>query len=198
MKTNRHILRLGLAAVMILLCANSGWCADDEADRTALRTIKAAYEEAINSKDPSKMAPHLATNVTGVMVTGDVVEGFQGLEAYWKKIQALIGEGGKYQVKVNTDKTDLFGEVAVSRGNTEDVVTLANGKEFKFGSRWTAVCHKETGGWKVIRMQATMDPVDNVFTSARLKTTKFVYGGAGLAAGVLLLLMMRFSKRARP
>ena len=140
--------------------------ADEAADHNALRAIKATYEEAVKSGMPAKLAPHVSTNTTGVMVTGEQVEGMAGLESYWKKIQNLIGPGGTYEVAVNVDKTDLFGDLALSRGTTADIVRLGNGKEFKFGSSWSTVCRKEGGAWKVIRMQATMDPVQNPFVSA--------------------------------
>ena len=89
------------------------------------------------------------------------------------------------------DKTDLFGDVAVSRGTTEEVVRLANGKELDFSAFWTAVCHKEDGTWKVFRMQATLNPVDNVFVTLQLKKAKLIYGIGGLIAGALLILVIR-------
>jgi ketosteroid isomerase-like protein len=185
------------AALAILCCSLASGRADDESDRADLRTIKAAYEEAVNSGDLSKIAPYLDKNVTGVMVTGEAVEGLEGLESYWKKIQTLIGPGGSYQVKVNVDKTDLFTDLAVSRGNTEDLVRLPAGKELTFSSFWTAVCRKDNGKWKVLRMQASMDPVQNVFVSSRLKLTKFFYGAGGFAIGILLVLMLRVFLRLR-
>lgn len=169
--------------------------ADDESDRAALRLIRTNYMEAVNSGDPSKMAPHLSKDVTGVMVTGDEVNGYDGLVAYWKKIQDLIGPGGSYHVTVNVDKTDLFGDVAVSRGKTDDVVRLPTGKELRFNSFWTAVCHKEGSAWKVVRMEAAMDPVNNVFISLQLQKAKLAAGATGLIVGLLLALIFRLFKR---
>lgn len=117
-----------------------------------------------------------ATNATGVMVTGEPVAGLVGLEAYWNKIQGLIGPGGSYQVKVNVDKSDLYGDLAVSSGTTDDTVRLASGKELRFNSLWTTISRKENGEWKLIRLQATMDPVENVFISMRLNPNSEVGG----------------------
>jgi ketosteroid isomerase-like protein len=172
--------------------------ADDESDRAGLRLILTNYMEAVNSGAPAKIAPFLSKEVTGVMVTGEEVKGFEGLEAYWKKIQNLIGPGGNYHVTVNVDKTDLFGDIAVSRGNTEDVVRLATGKELRFDSRWTSVCHKENGSWKVVRMQAAMDPVDNVFISLRLQKTRLAAGAVGLLAGIILTAVAGFLRKRPP
>jgi ketosteroid isomerase-like protein len=169
--------------------------ADDESDRAALRVIRTNYMEAVSSGDPSKIAPHLSKDVTGVMVTGEEVKGLDGLVAYWKKIQALLGPGGSYHVDVNVDQTDLFGEVAVSRGKTDDVVRLGSGKELHFNSLWTAVCHKENGAWKVVRMEAAMDPVDNVFIAVRLQSTRLVSGAVGLVAGFIVALLICLLRR---
>jgi len=172
--------------------------ADDESDRAGLRLILTNYMDAVNSAAPAKIAPFLSKEVTGVMVTGEEVKGFEGLEAYWRKIQDLIGPGGNYHVTVNVDKTDLFGDIAVSRGNTEDVVRLATGKELRFTSRWTSVCHKEDGAWKVVRMQAAMDPVDNVFISLKQQKTRLSAGAVGLLAGIILTAVVGLLRKRSP
>jgi ketosteroid isomerase-like protein len=192
------------AIVCSLLCAlSSPVRADEESDRAALRMIRTNYMQAANSGDPSKIAPFLSKDVTGVMVTGEEIKGLDGLDAYWKRIQNLIGPGGGYRVTVNVDKTDLYGDIAVSHGNTDDVVRLGTGKELQFHSLWTAVCHKEGGVWKVVRMEAAMDPVDNIFVSLKIQKTRLIAGACGLAVGIALsiavgLLMRRRSSTPRP
>lgn len=179
-----------IAVVFLGLSATAR--ADDDADRAALRQIRTNYMEAVNSGDLSKIKNDLSRGVAGVMVTGVPVEGFDGLVDYWKKVQALIGQRGTYHVTVNVDKTDLFGDVAVSHGTTAEAVRLPNGKELDFSSFWTAVCHKEDGVWKVVRMQATLNPIDNVFVSLQLDKAKLTYGGIGFIAGILVASMIGF------
>jgi len=188
MKTSQIII---IAAAAVFCCLNNIARADEDADRTALRMIRTNYVEAVNSGDLSKIKNDLSKEVTGVMVTGKAVEGYDGLVSYWKEIQDLIGTGGTYHVAVNVDKTDLFGDVSVSHGTTEEAVRLANGKELDFSAFWTAVCHKEDGTWKVVRMQATLNPIDNVFVTLQLEKTKLIYGIVGFIAGALLVLAIR-------
>ncbi|HWB61795.1 MAG TPA: nuclear transport factor 2 family protein [Chthoniobacteraceae bacterium] len=189
-----------VAAVPLLLalcCLNPLARADDESDRAALRAIKAHYEEAANSGDLSKIQGDLSKDVTGIMVTSDTVQGYEGLVNYWKHIQDVIGPGGTYHVTVNVDKTDIIGEVAVSRGTTDEKITLANGKEISFTGGWTSVCRKEDGAWKVFRIQETMNPINNAFVALRSVKTKVKYGGAGLVAGLALMLAVHLVLRKR-
>jgi ketosteroid isomerase-like protein len=191
---HRNHLVIGIVGFGLSLFISSSR-ADDEIDRTALRMIRTNYMEAVNSADPSRIAPNLSKDVTGVMVTGEEVQGFDELTAYWKKIQGLMGPGGSYHVTVNVDKTELFGDIALSHGTTDDLVRLGTGKQLPFNSHWTAVCRKENGTWRVLRMQATMDPVDNVFISLRLAKSRLTAGAVGFVAGAGLMLFFTFLNR---
>lgn len=194
---HRHLFSIVLFAIA------STTRADLESDRAALRIIKAAYEEACKAGDPAKLGPYLTKEATGVMVTGEEVVGLDGIKAYWAKIQSLMGPGGSYATTVNVDTTEVFGDVAVSRGTTDDVVRVAGGKELKFNSRWTAVCRREDGAWKIHRMQASLDPIQNVFIATRVTGAKLTFGIGGAAVGLILgFLLFRPKKRtanlARP
>ena len=171
--------------------------ADEEAEHAALRKIKAAYEEAVNTDAMQKLEPWLGKDVTGVMVTDEEVHSFAELQAYWLRIKALLGSGGSYTVKVNVDKTDLLGDVAVSRGTTDDTAKTARFGSVNFHSHWTAVLRKDGGEWKVLRLHASMDPLENPFVTARTASRSLAFGGAGVALGLVLGLLLRFAVRAR-
>jgi ketosteroid isomerase-like protein len=184
--------------LVVLLAFVSTARADLESDRAALRVIKAAYEEACKAGDPGKLAPYLAKEATGVMVTGEEVVGLDGIKAYWAKIQSLMGPGGSYATTLNVDTTQVFDDLAVSRGTTDDVVRLAGAKELKFSSRWTAVCRRENGGWKIYRIQASLDPIENVFIASRVTGAKLTFGlGGGVIGLVLGFLLFRSKKHNR-
>lgn len=189
---HRHFIAIILIAIV------STARADLESDRAALRVIKAAYEEACKAGDPAKLGPYLAKEATGVMVTGEEVVGLDGIKAYWAKIQSLMGPGGNYTTTVNVDTTEVFGDVAVSRGTTDDVVRVAGGKELKFNSRWTAVCRRENGVWKIHRMQASLDPIQNVFISVRVTGAKLTFAIGGAVVGCLLGIFLYRAKKRRP
>ncbi|HTV39034.1 MAG TPA: DUF4440 domain-containing protein [Candidatus Sulfotelmatobacter sp.] len=182
------------AIVGIVCCLSSIARADQDADRAALRAIGTNYEDAANSGDLSKLKTDLSDQVTGVMVTGQPIAGYDGLVGYWKGIQGLIGSGGSYHVALDPDKSDFFGDIAICHGSANEGVRLASGRELDFSSYWTAVCHRENGKWKVFRMQATMDPVHNVFVSLQLKRAKMACAFGGFVAGAALMLLIQSFK----
>ena len=113
---------------MLLICAAflfvAAARADEEADRAALRKIKAAYEEAVNSNDLSKVAPFVDENATGAMLTAEEISGFKGLEAYNQKIRALIGQLDTIEPVSATDvkKASPLHRLAVSNSEYETLV----------------------------------------------------------------------------
>jgi ketosteroid isomerase-like protein len=173
-------------AVALLCGAPAGaMTPQEQADHEALRTLRRAYEQAVNEQRLDLLAPHLHPEFTGVMVTGETVVGIEGMRRYWARIQELMGPGGRYTVTVEPDLSRLMGDVALSTGTTKDVVRTDRG-EYHFGSAWTAVSRKVDGQWKVLRVQGSMDPVTNPFVKTFLKRTALTSGGGGAAAGILL------------
>jgi ketosteroid isomerase-like protein len=188
-------IKLLLFVFLSIATLTSDSMADEAAERNALRRIKTVYEEAVNTNDISKLKPYVSSQTTAIMVTGDVVEGMDGLESYWKKIQGLLGPGGLYHVEVTTNKTDLFGDTSISTGTALEHVRLGSGIEFNFISSWTAVCRKEGSNWKVYRMQATMDPVSNPFVERKISLEVWWNRGLGFLIGILILTTILFLKR---
>ncbi len=187
-------LPLSLALALLLAAPV---LADEEAGHAALRKIKAAYEEAINTDALAKFEPWLGKDATGVMVTDEEVHGFAELQSYWLRIKALLGSGGSYAVKVNVDQTDLLGDVAVARGTTDDTAKTARFGSVDFHSHWTAVLRKDGGEWKVLRLHASMDPLENPFVTARATGRALAFGGAGAVLGLVLGWLVGFFVRAR-
>jgi len=89
----------------------------------------------------------------------------------------------------------LFGDIAVSRGTTDELVRLPNGKELHFNAGWTSVCHKENGAWKIFRVEATLNPVNNVFVSYQLAKAKTIFAIGGFLAGAVLVTIVQLLRR---
>jgi ketosteroid isomerase-like protein len=159
----------------------------EEADHDALRALVPLYERAANEGKPELLKPYLDPDFGGVMVTGDEVDGFASLQEFWANIQKMIGDGGRYHVKVNVAaRSILSGDLAVAHGTTEDDVVTANGKKYHFEGRWTAVCRKKDGQWKVLRVHGSMNPISNPFVMAALRVSSLT---AGAIAGIVCLIV---------
>ena len=174
------------------LHADSG----SEADKQALRDLAATYEKAITDDDLSPIAPHLAEGFSGVMLTSDQVEGFAGLDRYWTSIKDLIGEGGSYRITLKPEDTDFRGDLALAKGDALEQVTLPNGKLIEFPSKWTAVCIRQNGVWKLLRVHATINPLENPFTAKAKTISNLIVGGSAGLGGLLLGFLFGRRKRS--
>ena len=191
-----------LLLILLVSLPSSVSLAQDNADRQALRALKPVYEQAMREGNPALLKPHLDPEFTGVMVTGESVTGYDGVEKYWQYIWDLMGEGGQYTVTVTEDGPALFaGDLAIASGTTEDNVVTSVGKEFHFTSRWTAIMRKQDGKWKILRIHASMNPISNEFIAAQVTTVMMITGS--IAAVVSLILgwfahVFWRSRRKRP
>lgn len=182
------VVRCSIAILLgaFLIMAQPTITPEEEAEWVKIRNIKTIYEDAVNSGQVDKLRPYIASDFRGVMVNGREARSYDDLVKIFADVKTLIGAGGTYNVKVVYDPGTMFGNLAVATGaSTESIVTGA-GKRFEPVSRWLVNLVKENGEWKLYRVQATMDPVDNVFVQEKVKYTRIFAGGGGLLAGALL------------
>lgn len=159
---------------------------DEEAEHAAIRQLRALYEQAIREGKPEMLAPHIASDFRGVMVTGRLVKNVEELQRYWADIQGLIGPGGTYTTTLNPERSVILGDIALARGSTDDVVVTDEGREFRFTSLWTATLQKVDGVWKVRQMQGSIDPVDNAFVREFGRRALMPAAGAAGAVGLVV------------
>ena len=186
------VLRMPLLLAAILSFPLALAAAEDPsraADYDALRHLRSTYEDALSSNNLAEVKPLLAAGFTGVMISGEEIKSYEDFEALWMRFRNRIGEGGKYQVKVITNQTDFFGDVGLSRGYTEETIHTAAGKEYQIRARWTAETRKEDGEWKIVRVQGTVNPIDNPAIHEMVNGTRLIFGASGAAAGFMLALL---------
>lgn len=189
-----------LLAVYATLWAAASAVADEAADHDALRKLVSEYEAAIQKGDPSVLRPYLAPGFSGVMVTGEEVKDYESLDAYWKKIQQLLGDGGKYTVKINIPApATIAGDFAFAHGTTEDTAITSDGKQYKFGGFWTAVCTRSGDGWKIVRIHGSMDAISNTFVMTAIRSvatkTAIVAGLVGFGIGAIVMWISTHRRR---
>lgn len=194
LQRNRLLPRTLLVFAALLSSSSAAMAADDAgraADHDALRKLRAAYEDAVNSRDLAKLKPLLADGFTGVMISGEEIKSFEDVQAFWKRIWDRIGTGGRYHVNVITDQTDFDGDVGISRGYTEELIHTAAGKDYAVQARWTAITRKQNGEWKVFRIQGSVNPMDNAAIAYMLKQAKILFGAIGAVIGLALGFIIR-------
>ena len=190
-----------LLLILLVSLPSSVSLAQDNADRQALQALKPVYEQFAREGNPALLKPHLDPEFTGVMVTGESVTGYDGVEKYWQYIWDLMGEGGQYTVTVTEDGPALFaGDLAIASGTTEDKVVTSVGKEFHFASRWTTIFRKREGEWKILRIHASMNPISNEFIAAQVTTVMMITGSIAAAVSLILgwLAHMFWRSRRKP
>lgn len=156
-----------------------------EQDKVALRKLAATYEQAIADRDLSALKPHLAEDFTAVMITADEVKGFNGIVDYWTRVEEFLGEGGTYQVKLDPDDTIFEGDLAIAKGSALEQVTRS-GSAMEFTSQWTAIARRDGDAWKLVRIQASIDPVDNPIISSLQRMKLWTVGVVSVLGGVLI------------
>ena len=169
------------------------------ADRAELLRIKADYETAVRSGELETLEPLITEEFYGVMVTGHEVQSFEELQDYWQYIRELLGEDGSYEVEVLPEPAMFDGEYAISHGTTQESV-IASGRTYQFQSIWTALFVKEAGGWRILRLHASMDPITNPFVTAARKQITLMSASFGALGGLAIgggLMWLIGKRRAR-
>ncbi len=192
------LLVIGFASIIAVAKAEEPQLSsEEEAEWVEIRKIKGVYEEAIAKNDLSQLKPYLAENFSGAMVTGEEVKSYDEMQSYNQRIWKMIGQGGSYKVKVEYAPGYMKGDAAMAHGTTLDQVKTSEGTEYKFGSIWTATLLKEAGKWKLFRLHASMDPINNTFVKSFSKAAAYKYGVFGLVIGLLGgMLLLRFKRSA--
>jgi ketosteroid isomerase-like protein len=169
-------------ALLIALCLP---VLANEEDKNALRNLRAVYEQAIANRDLESLKPHLASDFTAVMITADEVKGFEGIQSYWKKVEDFLGKDGVYQVSIDPDETIFEDNIAIAKGRAKEHV-IRSGKTLDFISLWTAIARKEGAEWKIVRIQASIDPVGNPIIAVLQGYKQWMIGLSALVGGLII------------
>ena len=154
----------------------------DEAEHETLRGLKAVFEEAVNKNQMELIRPHLDKEFSVVTFTDREFTEFDKFTAQWAKTREQILKGGTYSIKLLPVRSQILGDIAITKGDSENVIVTGDGTEFKFTAHWTAVCRKTDGKWKILRGHNSLDPFGNPMLKSGVKG--IVVKGVIIAAGV--------------
>jgi len=174
----------------------------DEADHQALRELKAVFEKAASENNLDLLKPYVHEDFSAVTYTDREFVEFEAFKARWQKTRDEIVGNGSYKVTLLPERSKIYGDFAITRGDSENILIHQAGKEFHFTSHWTAVCRKVDGTWKIVRAHSSLDPFGNpmLVDSVRHKVLQ-VAGAAALGGlvvgGLVVYLVMRSRARHR-
>ncbi len=158
----------------------------DEADHQALRELKAVFEKAASENDLELLRPHVNQDFSAVTYTDREFTDFDAFKARWQKTRDEIVGNGSYKVTLLPERSEIYGDFAIARGDSENVLVNDAGKEFRFTSHWTTVCRKVDGRWKIVRAHSSLDPFGNPMLIDGVTAKVTQVGGVAALGGLIL------------
>jgi ketosteroid isomerase-like protein len=178
-------MKVVIAVLLAFALATPAGAADgSDADKQALRDVARLFEQAVGQRDLKRFQAVLAPEFRGTLVTDEVVNR-ESMAGLWNWIWGLIGAKGRWEVKVDPEDTMFFGDLAVARGAASDHIQTESGRDYRFTWHWTLVLQKRDNQWKAIAGHGSMDPLGNPFVKLERTWIKLLFGGGGLAVGVV-------------
>lgn len=174
---------------------------DNDADHQALREFKALFEKAASENKLELMKPHLHEPFSVVTYTDREFSDFEKFKARWQKTRDEIVGSGSYKVTLLPERSEIYGDIAVAHGDSENVLITGAGNEYHFTSHWTAVFRKVDGQWKIVRVHSSLDPFGNPMVVGEVwrKVTQVGIGagvGGLILGGLIAFLVLRRRGRA--
>jgi len=172
----------------------------DHADHEALRALKAVFEKAVRENQLDLLKAYLDERFSIVSFTNREFSEFEAFKAQWQKTREQLLQGGTYSVELLPEHSLLYGDLALARGDSRNVMTTGAGTKYEFGSRWTVLCRKVGGEWKILRAHSSISPFDNpmLLAGVKKKVVQIAVGAlvaglaiGGLAAGLIVAMMHR-------
>lgn len=158
----------------------------EEAEHAALREFKPLFEKAASENQLDLLKPILHEPFSVVTYTDREFTDFEAFKARWQKTRDEIVGNGSYQVTLLPERSAIFGDIAIARGDSKNILVTKNNNRYEFSSHWTAVFRKQDGQWKVVRVHSSLDPFGNPMVVGEVKR-KMLQSGIAAAVGGLLV-----------
>lgn len=161
-----------------------------EFEHQALRTMKTLYENSISNNKLDDLVPLLDENFSFVTFTDaefDIKkQSFEQFKKEWNETRTKMLENGSYQVKLNPERSLIFGDVALARGTAEHRIIKSSGKTYILNGQWSVVLRKKANDWKILRAHSSVNAFNNSMLEDYVQTQLIKVGSAALIVGLLL------------
>lgn len=194
-------IQLLWVALLVLAIWNVPQCAIADVSQQEVNAIVRTREmavQAINTRDFSKIEPYLHPTFTITTVDNRVFHKVPEFEKYWNQQFSSSIKDIKMEVKVDTPRTFLSPETAISYGDAIATFFFKDGNKPTMAMRWTAVLQKFQNRWTIQSLHFSSNLLDNPVLSGtqRVGSAGAVAAGVGgiLLGAVAMLLWRRKPK----
>jgi ketosteroid isomerase-like protein len=150
--------------------------------------------QAINTRDFSKIAPYLHPSFTITTVDNRVFHKVPEFEQYWNQQFSNSIEDIKMELKVDTPRTFLSPETAISYGDAISTFYFKDGNKPTMAMRWTAVLQKFQGDWTIQSLHFSSNLLDNPVLNGAQQAGRagaVAAGVGGILLGAVAMLLWR-------
>jgi ketosteroid isomerase-like protein len=182
-----------LVLLALLSCCIPASAQEEEnhEDHEALRELRRVYEKAANENNLDLLKPYLHKDFSVVMMSNREFRDFESLKKQWQITRDKIVGDGTYEMRLEPELSTILGDIAIARGDSTNRIVTGSGDELSFDAKWTAICVKEEGKWKILRGHGSLDPFRNDFVKSAVKGLVFKVAAGALFAGLVLGWLLR-------
>jgi ketosteroid isomerase-like protein len=195
----------------VLAIWNVPQCALADVSQQEVNAIIRAREmalQALNTRDFSKIEPYLHPTFTITTVDNRVFHKVPEFEQYWNQQFSNSIKDIKMEVKVDTPRTFLSPETAISYGDAiakrcceAQIATFyfKDGNKPTMAMRWTAVLQKFQDRWTIQSLHFSSNLLDNPVLRGVQRVSRawaVAAGVGGILVGAVAMLLWR--RKAKP
>ena len=134
---------------------------DIEKERNRLREIQQIFESAVKNNEIEKIEPYTHPDFSFVSFTDRCFMDFDSFQKRWKQTRIEMVGSGSFETDLDPKPSFFYNDIAVTHGNSKNIMVDKNNNKSEFTSNWTVVFKKEEDQWKVIRAHNSIDPFAN-------------------------------------
>jgi len=190
---NIAALRSLFVLVALLTCCTPIPAQEEEnhEDHEELRELRRVYEKAANENNLDLLKPYLHTDFSIVMMSNREFRDFDSLKSQWQLTRDEIVGDGSYEMRLEPELSTILGDIAIARGDSTNLIVTRSGKKLAFDAKWTAICVKEEGQWKILRGHGSLDPFRNEFVKSAVEQLVLKVAASALIAGLVIGWLLR-------
>ncbi len=186
----KHLRLLLIIACFIAPLANAT-DEDRNSDREALKKILVDIQVSLNDMDMDALMQSMDEDISISFMTTEVAVGREQIEAYYDKM-FLVKDAPlrKHTTVASIDAPALFrGNTAIAYGMAKDTFILQNGEIYNFDTRWSATAVKNLEDWKVVAINFSVNPFDNILLET-IRKHLWLYTLLAFLAGIIVTALV--------